>query len=191
MAINTTGIYVANVPAWWRPEAMPEKVAKVSAALLAKLDPATYDQDPTTGLLLYGPPGTGKTSASIAVLLAWGKAGHRSTFQDFGELMISIRSSWRKDASRTTEQIMKDLLAPKLLVLDDIGKRTTPEDQETLSTLFNSRINLNRPTICTTNIDYGTDEGRALFDAACDSRVAERYRGREIEIKGTNLRAKP
>lgn len=189
--MNSTGLYIANPPAWWEPEQIPDKVARASAELLKRLDPATYADDPTTGLLLYGPPGTGKTSSAVAVALAWGKAGHTAAFQDFGELMISIRSSWRKDAGRTTEQIMAAARAPKILVLDDVGKRNTPEDQETLSVLFNSRINLNRPTICTTNCDLSTAEGRAQFDAACDSRVAERYRGREIQIKGTNLRAKP
>lgn len=151
---------------------------------------------PVNGLLLYGPPGTGKTSAGLGVLYEWGRKFLDAEqvvaqFQDFGELMVRVRSAWRKDAKQTTEEIYAEFLSPKILMLDDIGKRTTPEDAETLSTLVNGRINRGKPTIVTTNTDLSTPAGRLEFNAACDSRVLERYSKCDVQVDGANLRRLP
>lgn len=188
---NDTGDFVAKAPAWWNPRKVPPQVDAAVKYLLTIAGPAAFRVKQVNGLLLYGPPGTGKTSAGIGMLYAWGiddpYLGAR--FQDFGELMVQIRSAWRKDAKETTEEILEALYRPRILQLDDIGKRATPEDQETLSTLVNARINRGRPTICTTNLDLGTAAGQAAFNAACDSRVLERYSKLDVPILGANLRS--
>jgi DNA replication protein DnaC len=163
-------------------------VAKTAAYLDTLVGPTTYEAHPINGVLMYGPPGTGKTSAGCAVLYTWGLAGSTARFQDFGELMVRIRSAWRKDAAQTTEQIHADMMRPKILLLDDVGKRAAPEDQETLSVLVNGRINRGKPTLLTTNCDLTTPEGRAEFLAAADSRVLERYSRCDVQVAGDNLR---
>jgi DNA replication protein DnaC len=186
---NDTGVYVGGAPRWWHPHKLPAQVAKTRDYLLAQvigLDLAKAH--PINGVLMYGPPGTGKTSAGVAVLYDWGRQGETARFQDFSELMVRIRSAWRKDAAQTVEQIHAEMMKPHLLLLDDIGKRATPEDQETLSVLVNGRINRGRPTLLTTNCDLGTPEGRAEFLAAADSRVLERYSKCDVHVGGANLR---
>ena len=189
---------MAGVPLWWHPARLPKQVEQTRDYILGWLGPEAHRAKPVNGALFYGPPGTGKTSAGVAVLYTWGKStiengqqlGPLAMFQDFAELMLRIRSSWRKDAPMTTEQIIAEMLSPKILMLDDIGKRAAPEDQEALGTIVNARINRGRPTICTTNSDLGTEAGRKEFSAACDTRVLERYRGCTPEVKGQNLRVK-
>lgn len=182
--INDAGAYITNAPRWWHPHEVPQKITAGYGTLFAKLNPARKEN--ANGLLLYGPPGTGKTSAGLQMLYLFGRAGFSARFQDFEELMIKIRSSWRKDAADTGAKILEEMQTPRILMLDDIGKRATPEGQEALSVIFNSRVNLGRPTICTTNLDLRTQQGE--FDAACDSRVAERFRGCEVLMDGINLR---
>jgi DNA replication protein DnaC len=193
---NDSGLYIANAPAWWHPHGNPAQVVKVRDYLLTLMSPEAFKARPANGLLLYGHPGTGKTSAGLGVLYDWGRCfssseGIAARFQDFGELMVRIRSSWRKDARQTVDEIHAEMFRPKILMLDDIGKRATPEDQETISTLVNGRINRGKPTIVTTNSDLTTPEGRAEFLAACDSRVLERYSRCDINVAGQNLRRNP
>lgn len=197
---SDAGIYIAGVPTWWHPIEYPDPLMKkqvetISAHLLTMLSPEAFKAKRINGLLLYGPPGKGKTSSGIRVLYEWGKRYVRdfdslpAAYVDFGELMLRIRSSWRKDAVQTTAEIHAELLRPSILMIDDVGKRAAPEDQETLSTLINARINAGpRPTIVTTNCLLHTAQGRQEFIASCDSRVLERYTKYDVLVDGENLR---
>ncbi len=189
--MNDASLYVDRAPVWWSVAKMPGQVKTTTAFLETLCGVEAFNKKPITGLLLYGPPGTGKTSAGIGLLYRWGQTKRHARFQDFGELMIRIRSSWRKDAAQTVDQIHDEMLRPAILQLDDINKRAAPEDQETLSTLVNSRINRGKPTICTTNCDLSTEAGKKEFLMTADSRVLERYSDCDIHIDGKNLRRKP
>lgn len=187
--INDASLYVERAPVWWSRAKMPEQVIKTTAYLDTLCGIQIFKDRPINGLLLYGPPGTGKTSAGIGLLYIWGQAKRHARFQDFGELMIRIRSAWSpKLAGETVDTIMEEMLRPAILQLDDINKRAAPEDQETLSTLINSRINRGKPTICTTNCDLSTPAGNKEFLATADSRVLERFSGCDIHLNGKNLR---
>ncbi len=102
--------------------------------------------------------------------------------------MVKIRSSWRKDALITSEGLHEEMMRPALLCLDDVGKRSAPEDQETLSTIVSDRIDAGRPTILTTNCMLGESEGIEKFCAACDSRILERFSGLDLAVEGQNQR---
>ena len=187
--INDASLYVEKAPVWWSMAKMPQQVRDTTAYLDKLCGVAAFKADPKTGLMLYGPPGTGKTSAGIGLLYLWGRQKRHARFQDFGEMMIRVRSAWApKLAGETVDRIMEEMLKPAILQLDDINKRAAPEDQEMLSTLINSRINQGKPTICTTNCDLGTDAGLKEFLATADSRVLERYSGCDLNVKGKNLR---
>lgn len=186
--INDASLYIDRAPVWWSMKFMPVQVKTKLAYLETLCGVKQFKEHPITGLLLYGPPGTGKTSAGIGLLYSWGQTGRHATFQDFGELMIRIRSSWRKDAKETGDDIHRAMLKPAILQLDDINKRAAPEDQETLSIIINSRMNQGKPTICTTNCDLTTEAGRKEFLATADSRVLERYSNCDINVAGKNLR---
>jgi len=186
--INDAGAYVAQIPAWWNPASIPKQVADHRDRLLTFIHPEQFKLKPVNGLLLFGPPGTGKTSVGCAILYTWGKAGLTARFQDFGELMIRVRSSWRRDASMTTEQIMAEAMAPSIILLDDVAKRAAPEDQEIISILVNARINRGKATLVTTNSDLSTAAGVDQFTAGADSRVLERFNKLTTAIDGGNLR---
>ena len=191
--MNDAGLYISNAPIWWRLDGVQQHphMMQMLPALLAVASPEAWHKKPMNGVHLFGPFGRGKTSLGLALLYLWGKLGHSARFQDFDELMLRVRATWRKDAPATTEQVYAEMLVPKILMLDDIGKAGGPERVEALSTIINSRINRGRPTICTSNHDLNTKEGMAAFLVAVDVRVAERLRGCGFLIQGPNLRDKP
>ena len=187
--MNDAGLYVANAPIWWDASKMPDQPARLQAALLKLLPPGTQHN----GVLLFGEAGRGKSSAALGLAYAWGKAGHPTAFHDFGELMLRVKATWNRTAKETTEDIHKELMRPALVILDDVGKQTTPESLEFLSTLINARINRGRPTIPTTNHDLRPDNKQGIEDfcRACDARIYERYQRFHVAVQGENLRIKP
>ncbi len=179
---------IVNCPKWWDPNTMPEQTQLPLDMLVSLLGPEAFAKKPRTGCVLWGPPGTCKTSVALALLYLWApcEPGQRMVaFQSFGSLMKDIRSAWKRDFGKeTVADIHARMMAPFMLVLDDVGKRTTPEDAETLGTIFDDRINEGRPTILTTNSLLDTDENRAQFIASADSRTLERLTNLDINFTG-------
>lgn len=205
MPIEYPSSTILNCPTWWTPDfstapiwwtEKEKKQVREEAAALRKILPVG-NPNRLPGLLLWGPPGRAKTAAALFLAYDWGKAGKLSVFQDFEEFMVKIRSAWRKDANPTVEQLEDALYKPDFLIIDDIGKRATPETQETLGNLINGRINRGKVTVSTTNclLDPAADGGAGVkeFIAACDSRVLERYSEADLAIGKltANLRRKP
>ncbi len=196
------GIYVQHCPAWWSRESVPSQVHFAAKKLEGVIGPETYPaglipgarakgtKPNPTGALLYGSPGRGKTSTSLLIGWEWGKAGGWSMFQDALELSIRIRGTWNRNALETQADIIERLFRPDLLILDDVAKRSAPEDQEIFSALINGRQLRGKPTILTTNADLRTPEGRQAFAAGCDNRILERFTGLDFccDKWGTNLR---
>lgn len=193
---NTAGLYCQACPAWWWADRLPAQAKTAADRLMAVVGPGTYPaKNPgpkanPTGALLYGAPGKGKTAVALEIARRWGQAGLWARFQDALELSLRIRGTWRRDAAETANEIVAEFFKPDLLVLDDVGKRAAPEDQEMVSVLVNGRQLRGKPTILTTNADLRTDEGRAAFNAGCDQRIMERFTGLDFcaDKWGANLR---
>lgn len=174
------GAFITNCPVWWNPDAMPAQARKVGDYMLTLLPPGNPHNIP--GLLPWGDPGTTKTSSSLWVLYNWGMAGKLCAFQDFLELMDKVKACWNRNSPLTPDDVHQKLFKLDLLLLDDVGKRIDPEHQQTLSTIYNGRLNRGKPTILTTNAKLNTDAGREAFAGACDSRVMERLRNCDINM---------
>ena len=172
---------ISGCPTWWDPHALPPQVVAVRNFLLTFMSPEAYEKAPVPGALLWGPASRGKTSAALALGWIWG-AGRHVAFRDFTELMIEIRSSWTSArGGRSTADILEELYKPRLLILDDLGKKGSPEDSEIASALINGRINRGIPTVCTTNHTLGTPAGQAAFNAVVDGRVLARYTDLDVD----------
>jgi DNA replication protein DnaC len=129
------------------------------------------------GLLLLGPTGVGKTWQAYGALKSACVHPIRSRFgyrprqwkaAPFADLMASLRPRSRYD----TEEVMEELKAVDLLLVDDLAAAKGSEwVEEQTYRLINSRYEAMLPTIFTTNLAIG--ELRDAIGDRVASRLAE------------------
>jgi DNA replication protein DnaC len=123
-------------------------------------------------MLLLGSLGTGKTHLAIAIANRLIRCqGVSAIYRTVGGVLAEIRSSY--DARDVTEEeVMRSLVAPKLLILDEAGA-TKPSEFE-LATLFriiNGRYEQLLPTIVISNLP--ADELSTALGERCVDRLRE------------------
>lgn len=123
-------------------------------------------------MLLLGSLGTGKTHLAIAIANRLiHKQSVSAIYRTVGGVLAEIRSSY--DSRDTTEEeVLRSLIAPKLLILDEAGA-TKPSEFE-LATLFriiNGRYEQLLPTIVISNLP--ADELSAALGERCVDRLRE------------------
>lgn len=79
------------------------------------------------GLYLHGPVGTGKTHLAVAALLEMAAAGRTVKFSVVRELLLKCRESYHDGAERRLPEILDNVLAREVLVLDDLGAEKISE----------------------------------------------------------------
>lgn len=129
------------------------------------------EPDERFNLLIMGNPGTGKSHLSVAVARTLKSAGFTVGFLTTGKLFSLIKETYKNGASRSENDIFKDIAKLSCLVLDDIGTEQSSKDEFSwaktkLFEIVNTRIN--KPTIYTTNFDDLT------ISEAVGDRVASR-----------------
>jgi DNA replication protein DnaC len=143
-------------------------------------------------LLFRGPPGRGKTSMAIHVARTRIQNGLSSDaiLTSVPDLLLRIKATFDKDTrGERDSDVMNELAAADLLILDDLGAENTTEwSVERLFTLLNRRHGELLATIITTNL------GPELMA----KRLGERLAWRVVEMseivsleKCPNLRAQP
>ncbi|NWD44196.1 ATP-binding protein [Pseudomonas yamanorum] len=125
-------------------------------------------------LLMLGKPGTGKTHLGSAIANElMRKTSATAVYRTVGSILHDIRSTYGGGTERTEGLILSGLIAPSLLVLDEIGvSKETPSDFEltTLFSIINGRYEQMRPTVIISNLD-----GKAL-PSAMGERCVDRLR---------------
>ena len=104
-------------------------------------------------LYIAGDIGTGKTFLASCLAADLIRRKVQVKWCNVGDVLRTIRSSFdRKDV--TEEETIRQFTAPRVLVLDDLGKeRPTEWAVEQLFSIINTRYDAKRPIIVTTN--YG------------------------------------
>jgi len=150
------------------------------------------------GWLFYGKPGHGKTSTALALVLAAAREGFTARFST-AERLAAERESTTFNAREGTTALglLSDLLAPEVLLVDDIGTREySPTVRALFLDMVRERHSYGRLTILTTNVPLNTAEGQAAFGRSTDARLLSTYTGHAFNA-GTwtaapvSLRTKP
>lgn len=120
-------------------------------------------------LLMLGSPGTGKNMLAAAICLALIK-------KDFGcisttaiKLVRKIKASWA-DKTINEQTIIDSMVAPHLLVIDEIGVQFgSATEQLYLTEIINERYEKRRPTILISNLKLSE------LTAVMGERVIDRF----------------
>jgi DNA replication protein DnaC len=162
--------------------------------------PVTFDRDRVRDLfslqflerredvIFLGPVGVGKTALACALGHSACRAGHRVLFLRSDDLLKQIHQS---RADNSTERVLRSLLAPDLLLIDDFGLRRLSAQQS--SDFYEVIIERHRraSTIVTSN--RAIEEWIPLFDdpilaqSALD-RLA--HNGHQIVMDGPSYRSR-
>jgi DNA replication protein DnaC len=105
------------------------------------------------GLLFLGKPGIGKTHLSVGILKRIvQRTGARAKFYDTRTLLALIRSTYDPVARTTEASVIRPVMDAEFLVLDDLGaERPTEWVEETMNLIINTRYNMRRLTVFTSN----------------------------------------
>jgi DNA replication protein DnaC len=162
--------------------------------------PVTFDRDRVRDLfslqfldrkedvIFLGPVGVGKTSLACALGHSACRAGHRVLFLRSDDLLKLIHQS-RGDNS--TERVLRSLLTPDLLIVDDFGLRRLNAQQS--SDFYEVIIERHRRSSTIVTSNRAIDEWIPLFDdpilaqSALD-RLA--HNGHQVVMDGPSYRSR-
>lgn len=109
-------------------------------------------------LIFVGDYGRGKTQAATLILAHAAQAGHQVERVKWGQFVRRVRATYSRDSKLSEDDLISALVAPALLLLDDVGAADKHSDhnERLLTAVIDERYDRGRPLILTTNL--GKDE---------------------------------
>jgi DNA replication protein DnaC len=130
--------------------------------------------DLLTGIVFVGQAGVGKTYAMCALARWMTKRGRNCVRVGWSMLGIEVRGTYSPTATSTEENIVRRLIKPDCLFIEDIGADKELNEKESafakrvLYVILDRRIELCLPTFISTNCN------KANLAAKFDERIADR-----------------
>ena len=162
-----------------------EKLLKIKNFIIAWAN----DEKKLNQLLLSGKTGVGKTFLGECALSQFNRTGKSvlkvSAFR-MNELFTKFHTCFDYDRS----SFLDPLLYADVLLIDDLGTEPIKRNvtKEYLYLLLNERLNANKKTIITTNLDL--EDILRIYEERIFSRLADKKTTKCINIEGTDLRLK-
>lgn len=121
------------------------------------------------GLVLCGTPGTGKTHLACAIANHVIREFYRvALFTSVTKMSRAVKATYSPRADRTEDQVIRDFVAPDLLILDEVGAQRGTETELLLAQeILDERYQEVRPTILISNLPE-SDLGKYIGDRALD-----------------------
>lgn len=121
-----------------------------------------------TGMIFTGQAGTGKTHLSTAIANAIIPLGYSAVFITASDAMRSIKRTYDAASTMTESEAIEALVAPSLLILDEIGMQNrTDHEKQLMFEIINKRYERVKPTILLSNLS-GADLKEFLGDRIMD-----------------------
>lgn len=119
-------------------------------------------------MLFIGSIGTGKTHLAVGIAHAVIEQGYEALFSGVRSAVRSVMDSYSKDSEISEAQAIQRLVAPDLLILDEVGLQFNSESEKLiLFEIMNGRYENMKPTILLSNLEIGSVEkylGQRVMD---------------------------
>lgn len=120
-------------------------------------------------LVMTGSTGTGKTHLACAIGNQLMRE-HRISlaFGTVSDHALGVKATFQRDSGVSEREAIQALIHPDLLIMDELGQRTTEYDQQLMFNVVNARYNEMRPMVLMTNLS------RQELSAELGDRLADR-----------------
>ncbi|MGI9292655.1 MAG: IS21-like element helper ATPase IstB [Pseudomonadales bacterium] len=141
-------------------------------------------------IILLGPSGTGKTHLAIALAYLATQHNMKVRFISAADLLLQLETAQRQ--GRYKQVMQRSVLAPRLLVIDEIGYLPMSGDQANLFFQVIAKRYESGSIILTSNLSFGEWEATFNGNTALTSAMLDRllHHAHVIQIRGDSYRLK-
>lgn len=141
-------------------------------------------------VIFLGPSGVGKTHLAIALGYNAVNAGIKTRFISAADLLLQLTTAKRQD--RYQAVLKRSILAPKLLIIDEVGYLPFNSDEAKHFFQVITKRYEKGSTILTSNLPFGQWDKTFASDQALTSAMLDRllHHSHVIQMKGESYRLK-
>lgn len=141
-------------------------------------------------VILLGPSGTGKTHLAIALGYLATQQNMKVRFISAADLLLQLQTAQRQN--RYKQVMQRSVLAPRLLIIDEIGYLPMTGDQANLFFQVIAKRYESGSIILTSNLSFGEWESTFNGNTALTSAMLDRllHHSHVVQIRGDSYRLK-
>jgi len=141
-------------------------------------------------IILLGPSGVGKTHLAIALGYLATQAGIKTRFITAADVVLQLTTAKRQE--RYTQVMNKQIVPPKLFIIDEIGYLPLKKDEANLFFQIITKRYEKGSVIVTSNLPFGQWATTFSNDVALTAAILDRllHHSHIVQIKGDSYRLK-